>query len=112
MFDADGLGTESLDAEIDRAAIHTHGFRFGEVDDIHALSFLPGGAKYFDLPGMLALGAPGKLWLAGEDSDTPVITKVYAAAGAAKKLTVYEGRTRGVKGQQMMTASVVEWIRP
>ena len=30
------------------------------------LNFLPGGAKYGDLPGMLALGAPGELWLAGE----------------------------------------------
>ena len=33
---------------------------------IHDPDFLPGGAKYDDLPGMLAVAAPAPLFLAGE----------------------------------------------
>ena len=39
-------------------AIDTAGFRFADVTDIHSPDFLPGGAKYGDLPGMLSLSAP------------------------------------------------------
>jgi hypothetical protein len=28
--------------------------------------FLPGGAKYLDLPGMISLNAPHPLWIKGE----------------------------------------------
>jgi hypothetical protein len=42
---------------IDTLAIDTHGFRFGKVLDIHDPNFLPGGAKYADLPGVLKTGA-------------------------------------------------------
>ena len=45
---------------IDRAAIHVGDFRFGKVLDLRSPDFLPGGAKYGDVPGLLALGA-GKL---------------------------------------------------
>ena len=50
---------QSRDA-VDRAVIDTGGFRFGKLLNIHDVDFLPGGAKYGDLPGMLALGAPGQ----------------------------------------------------
>ncbi|MBP86672.1 MAG: acetylxylan esterase [Planctomycetaceae bacterium] len=56
---------------ITAAAIDTQGFRFGKVLDIHSPNFLPGGAKYGDLPGMLAIGAPKNLWLAGEGDNLP-----------------------------------------
>ncbi|MCG8584749.1 MAG: hypothetical protein MI757_08580, partial [Pirellulales bacterium] len=95
---------------IDRAAINTDGFRFGEVDDLHSVNFLPGGAKYFDLPGMLAVAAPAKTWLAGEEANTTPIAEAYRAAGAEKNLKSFEGRTRGVKARQRMLASVVLWI--
>ena len=55
---------------IDRAAIDTAGFRFARVAAFDNPDFLPGGAKYNDLPGMIALSAPNPLWLAGE-GDTP-----------------------------------------
>ena len=45
---------------IDRAAIHVGDFRFGKVLDLRSPDFLPGGAKYGDVKGLLALGA-GKL---------------------------------------------------
>ncbi len=41
---------------IDAVAIDTSGFRFGKVLDIHDPNFLPGGAKYADLPGVLKTG--------------------------------------------------------
>ena len=41
---------------IDTVAIDIGGFRFGKVLDIHDPNFLPGGAKYADLPGALKTG--------------------------------------------------------
>ena len=65
---------------ITTAAIDTQGFRFANVLDIHSPDFLPGGAKYGDLPGMLAIGAPENLWLAGEGGSLPgIVQAVYAA---------------------------------
>ena len=66
------------------AAIETGGFRFGAVQDLRDVNFLPGGARYFDLPGMLALGAPGRLWLMGETEDAlKLVSGVYEANNAA-----------------------------
>jgi len=39
-----------------RAAIHVGDFRFGRVLDLHSPDFLPGGAKYGDVEGLLTLG--------------------------------------------------------
>ncbi|HOW65501.1 MAG TPA: acetylxylan esterase [Verrucomicrobiota bacterium] len=55
---------------IESAAFNTHGFRFGQVRDLHDLRFLPGGAKYGDLPGMIALSQAKTLWMAGEPAST------------------------------------------
>ena len=99
---------------IDRAVIDTHGFRFGDVDDIHSVNFLPGGAKYLDLPGMLAVAAPEKLWLAGEPElgMDSVLTAAYAASDAKENLTIYTGDTRGIQGQQKLLSAAVKWILP
>ena len=58
---------------VGKAAIATRGFRFGGVKDVHDPNFLPAGARYFDLPGMLAVAAPAALWLAGEGEAAPEI---------------------------------------
>jgi dienelactone hydrolase len=42
---------------IDGVAVDTGAFRFGKVLEIHDPNFLPGGAKYADLPGVLKTGA-------------------------------------------------------
>ncbi|MCH2129909.1 MAG: acetylxylan esterase [Pirellulaceae bacterium] len=69
---------------IDLAAIDTQGFRFASIRDLHHPDFLPGGAKYGDLPGMLAVGTPTKLWLTGEDKQSCQLTvSAYAATGNA-----------------------------
>lgn len=54
---------------VDRAAVDTHGFRFGKVLDYRDPMFLPGGAKYLDLPGMLSLQESHAHWVKGEGKD-------------------------------------------
>jgi dienelactone hydrolase len=70
-----------------KAAIDTAGFRFGKLTSARDLNFLPGAAKYGDLPGLLALGAPGVVWLAGEEPMPPgIVSAAYTAAGAGGQL--------------------------
>src|SRR5262249_25078765 len=72
---------------VNRAALDTRGFRFGKLTDYLDANFLPGGAKYGDLPGLLSLAAPAKLWLAGETADSAVLAKkVYAASNVGEAI--------------------------
>ncbi len=90
---------------VDRAAIDTGGFRFATVGAIDDASFLPGGAKYDDLPGALAVAAPSPLWLAGEGRRVPaVVDAAYRAAGAPQALTV--SRTKGARRER----EAVRWL--
>jgi dienelactone hydrolase len=90
---------------IDRAVIDTGGFRFYKVLDLHDPNFLPGGAKYGDIPGMLALGAPGKLWVAGETEEgfAPAQSR-YRAEKAEQALIRFEGA-----GGQVVEAAM-NWL--
>ena len=54
---------------VDRAAVDTHGFRFGKVLDYRDPMFLPGGSKYLDLPGLIQLNASHPLRVKGEGKD-------------------------------------------
>lgn len=49
-------------------AIDTQGFRFGKVLDLHDPNFLPGGAKYGDVPALLQLAGDKAPWIRGESS--------------------------------------------
>ena len=89
---------------IDRAVVDTGGFRFGSLLDYRHPQFLPGGAKYLDLPGMLALGAPHPLWLAGEGSEPNLISAAYQATGQLKQLTCFNG-----EAAENETAAI-EWL--
>lgn len=73
---------------IPRAALDTGGFRFARLAAFDDPDFLPGGAKYLDLPGMLALCAPQPLWLAGEAEVPPAVQAAYQAAGAPAAITL------------------------
>src|SRR5205085_2301326 len=86
---------------IDRAVVDNAGFRFGKLLDFRDPNFLPGGAKYLDLPGFLALSAPQSLWLAGEASEPPLVTEAYRAATQKGRLTLFTG-----EAQQKETAAV------
>jgi hypothetical protein len=56
-------------AAIDKIAVETNGFRFGTILDYRDPMFLPGGSKYLDLPGIIALNAPHPTWIAGEGTQ-------------------------------------------
>jgi len=72
---------------VSKVAVDTKGFRFASLADYHDPQFLPGGAKYGDVPGLLGLAAPGELWVAGETAEsTSLASAVYKAAGAEQKL--------------------------
>ena len=83
---------------IDRAAVDTQGFRFGQVLDYRDPMFLPAGAKYLDLPGMMALNAPHALWVAGEGVEPDVLKQKF------DELDAFLGEPNS------MTASAAEWL--
>lgn len=85
---------------IDRAAIETQGFRFAQLLDYRDPMFLPGGAKYLDLPGLLALHAPRPLWLAGEMGAPAILTTTYGSGG----LEFFTGEAA------LQEASASEWL--
>jgi hypothetical protein len=72
---------------IDAAVIDTGGFRFADLLDYRDPMFLPGGAKYLDVPGLLALAAPHRLWLTGE-TDRALVSESYQQLGKADNLKV------------------------
>jgi dienelactone hydrolase len=64
------------DALHDLAIDDTQGFRFGQVLDLHDPNFLPGGAKYGDVPGLLRLAGDKSPWIRGETSARHATTAV------------------------------------
>lgn len=90
---------------VDRAVVDTAGFRFANIDRFDHPDFLPGGAKYLDLPGMLALGARGPLWLAGEGPEPPsLVAAAYKATNGSSDLIVFDGE------EDKMAPSAVDWL--
>ena len=77
-------------AAIGKTALDTRGFRFAELADWRDPRFLPGGAKYLDLPGFLA-AHPLPLWLAGEPEPTAAEDAAYRAFGGDAWLTRHDG---------------------
>ena len=92
--------------EIDRAVLGGNGFRFANVRDLHDPGFLPGGAKYGDLPGLLACAAPAPALVLGEDAaSAPVAAQAYGQAGAGDRLRfIQPGATQSAAGL------AVEWL--
>lgn len=89
---------------IDRAVVDSGDFRFGQLLDFRDPQFLPGGAKYFDLPGLLTLGAPSPLWLASNEKAPSIVLGAYDAANQSKQLTVFPG------GATEKEAAAVKWM--
>lgn len=88
-----------------RAAINTEGFRFADLKDVYDVNFMPGAAKYDDIPGLLALTAPTRLWLAGEGETAPsIVNAAFIAAGEPTNLATFSGESRDV------AEAVVEWL--
>ncbi len=75
-----------------RVAVDTGGFRFGALERLDDPMLLPGAAKYLDLPGLLALGTGGELWLGGEgDAAPPLVAHAHQAQGRTDALHVHAG---------------------
>ncbi len=89
---------------IGRVAADTAGFRFARLMAFDHPDFLPGGAKYHDLPGMLALCAPRPLWLAGEAEVPPVVRAAYQAAGATGAISLCAAPP------EVRPQKVVDWL--
>jgi dienelactone hydrolase len=92
-------------AAIDQAVIDTKGFRFGKVLELRDPEFLPGGAKYGDVPALLALGAPGRTWVAGETGESLALAQSqYQASGSGQNLTRFAGEAQEVR------SAALEWL--
>lgn len=90
---------------ITHAAINTEGFRFADLKDVYDVNFLPGAARYDDLPGLLALSAPMQLWLAGEGKEAPpIVSAAFMAAGGLENLTTFSGESKDISN------AAVEWL--
>jgi hypothetical protein len=79
-------------ADADRAVLDLQGFRFAGADRIDAPDFLPGAAKYGDVPALLALSSPRELWLREMADEARgslgIVTGAYRAQDAAAQLTI------------------------
>ena len=83
-------GIAQAKGAVARAVVDTEGFRFANLKDVYDIDFMPGAAKYDDLPGLLALTAPIRIWLAGEGREAPPIVKAaFAASGKSENLTIF-----------------------
>ncbi len=90
---------------IDQAVIDTGGFRFSAILDLWDPNFLPGGAKYGDLPALLALGAPGRLFVAGEAEEGLALAQAqYKSMKAEKNLTRFAGQPQEAR------SAALDWL--
>ena len=86
-------------------AIDTGGFRFGKVLEIHSPQFLPGGAKYDDVPGLLLAGGTQPLWLAGEpEAGAAFVRSGFQRENAQGRLTVASSPSNNRR------AAAVDWL--
>ncbi len=99
-----GAACAVANGSIDAAAVDTGGFRFDHLLDFRDPNFLPGGAKYGDLPGMIALHSPYPLWLGGENSDGVAFIQRQYIHHNSKRFTVYQGE------MERMNESAVNWL--
>lgn len=63
------------EGRLEAAVIDTEGFRFAEVRAIHSPAFLPGGAKYLDVPGLLLAAPRGDLLLGDRTDGWELVTQ-------------------------------------
>jgi hypothetical protein len=102
-----GLGKEAgpiaaaarLQAEeaVTKCAVDTGGFRFASLNRFSHPMFVPGAVKYGDVPALLALNAPQKLWVAGEGDTLPALAK-GAYVGASDAIAKGSGGAEGAAG--------------
>jgi dienelactone hydrolase len=93
---------------IDSAVLHTRGLRFSELRDIQSPSFLPGAARYGDLPGAIAAACRDtrtvpRLYLIGEGmTPPPIVRAAYASIERSAYLRASDKR--------IGSASLAAWL--
>ena len=90
-------------SEFNAVAIDTQGFRFSSLKSWKHADFLPGAVKYGDLKTLLALSAPNKLWIGGEESVPGIVKTAYEHSAASNAVADAGGRLD-------TTSAAVEWI--
>jgi dienelactone hydrolase len=96
--------SQSNGLNVKKIAIDTKGFRFHGVKDYLDANFLPGGAKYLDVLGMLSLATEPQVWLAGETDESAAFVNAAQAAVGKPAGLVLEGEASDVK------AAALEWL--
>jgi dienelactone hydrolase len=100
-----GAALAVADGSVTAAGIDTGGFLFRNVDDIRSPDLLPGGAKYLDLPGMIAAGLPSRLALAGTQPHLP------QPINAVRTWTEPRPKVRTIETEQAdVVAEMVQWL--
>lgn len=89
---------------VDHVALDTHGSRFGKLLDYRDPQFLPGGAKYLDVAGMLVLNAPHSMWLAGEGKQPEYIADAYRMHDHQDRLTTFDQPDTDIH------AAAIDWL--
>ncbi|MCH2203421.1 MAG: acetylxylan esterase [Fuerstiella sp.] len=74
--------------QFENVAIATEGFRFAALTRWQDAGFVPGAVKYGDLPSLLSLSAPHRLWVGDETHASAVMKGAYAAVGMVDAVTV------------------------
>jgi dienelactone hydrolase len=71
---------------VDGLAIDSAGFRFAQLRDYRDANFITGIVKYGDFPALLALNAPKKMFVVGDDREQAAVANAaYAVSGGAIK---------------------------
>jgi hypothetical protein len=89
---------------VERVAVDPGGFRFVDLTSYRDPNFIPGPVKYGDLPALLALGLPHKLWLAGEKKVPDIVVAAYHVDGKEDSVTLFTGSS------QAASQAVADWL--
>ena len=96
--------TEEHRKRIHRLAAFTAGFRFNQITRFDDPMMLPGAVRYGDVPFLLALNAPRRMWLGGEGNQLPQLVKRCYASANASPPELFIGP------QKMAAGAVARWI--
>ena len=93
LVGAEGAGaiaaaaTTLAKSAVNQLYVDTEGFRFAKLTDVWDVNFIPGAAKYGDVPALLSLCAPVKAFVVNETEQTVAAAKeTYAADKATLEL--------------------------
>ena len=82
--------------QLTSVAIATEGFRFRSLKRWQDAQFVPGAVKYGDLPSLLSLSAPHRLWIGDESDRLTLVAGAYESWDAADAVTFDRGSGNAV----------------